>query len=165
MSPQSMYSTILAPGEKSAGFVEAYVSNPRKMIAGNSSIVRAVILDLGPGDRIVKLTEPDGKIQYSHEKFGTCDIKHTEYAWLPIGVSLDNLMLAINSSRSGADAHLAGITVYPAKEKMEVRCPRCSHEFELRHDYLAIGILVQCPKCKSLGRPETFARRNALGDT
>ena len=86
MNEYTLYSTELTDNETSLGFKLVDVTNPRGHFAYNPDTVSAVVFQLGPRDRIIKINNPmTGKQEYKHQTHGRYDFQDDSQAeWLPV---------------------------------------------------------------------------------
>jgi hypothetical protein len=144
MTQHRLYGTTLTTEEKELGFIRAFVSNPDFEFYGNGSLSPAVILVLGKGDRIIKLSTG----QYSHQTFGTYSSTSKRADWQPVCVPLPHPALAIRAAQSGEDTKPPlGQKVHPATASLALTCDGCSKDFDLQADYLPISGMLKCPSC------------------
>lgn len=160
METYRQYNDELTEEERTLGFIRALVNNPDFEFYGHGSIVPAVIFRLGNGDRIIKLSNPGGGVEYSHQVYGTYGTGGRA-DWMPVLVPFPNATIAIRAAQSGRDAASpGGQTVHPATPSIPLRCPKCAHEFDAQVDHLPIGSTQTCPACNCQEPIEEFSRTN-----
>lgn len=147
---ENLYSDDLTSEEEQLGFKRVYLSNSDSYFYGHGSIVPAVVFQFGECDMLIKFKNPLGGVEYSHQKYGRYGTSETERAeWKPTSTPVPNAGLAIRSVQSGTEASLPGTqTINPATPSMALRCPSCSHEFELTVDHVPFGQGQKCPSCE-----------------
>ncbi len=150
------YSAVLTPEEEQIGFCKAYVSNPEGHYVGHKSLVPAVVCSLSPGDQIIKLDGPPIGVVYTrlqHGKHGAVTRfmggnNKLPVEWLPVFSSPGSPQMAVRAARSGSP--LPGfVEVIISPPSLALRCPKCSHGFELAVDHIAVDARQSCPECKT----------------
>jgi hypothetical protein len=97
------YSDELTGREADLGFQLREVKNPHGEFAYSLPTVRAVVLPLGPSDRIIKLNNPTtGRPAYQHQRYGTWTMT-VRADWKPVQVAFPSPELAIRSQSAGYD--------------------------------------------------------------
>lgn len=157
MDPHRLYSDELTAEEEALGFTKVYVSNPDSYY-GSSSIIPAVVLRLGKCSRIIKMVNPVGGFGYSHQVFGTYG-SNGRPDWQPVLTAFPTATQAIRAATNGGyQTDPLAQTVRPRPDDLSIslRCPSCSHEFDLREELLPFGSNQTCPSCSTEGETESF---------
>ena len=157
---QPHYSDDLTSHEATLGFEKVFILNPEGGFYGHGSIVPSVIFRLGPCDIIIKMNNPiSGQPEYSHQKYGTYGSSGRP-DWKPVLVPFPSPEMAISAAQSGRDQTGPGaapVNIVPAT--MPLRCPQCTHEFELNVDHVPFGSQQSCPSCSAV---DDIANFNAI---
>ncbi|QDU75104.1 hypothetical protein Pan97_21260 [Bremerella volcania] len=155
------YSDELTDHEQELGFKRVLTVNPRFGFAGRANMVPAVVLRIGPSHRIIKLVNPDGNIEYSHQAFGSYfppgNIDYNDDEWNPVLTPMPSAESAIRMALAGPMPNNPFRQhVYTATAMMKLMCPGCSEWFDLEAESLSIGETQVCPKCEYSGVAESF---------
>jgi hypothetical protein len=137
----SLYNDQLSPQEATLGYIRAYVSNPQRHFYANGSIVPAVIRPIAAGLRLIKLSAPDGTFSYPIQGYGSYGVSDTP-DWKPIISGVSNPKAAILSALKGIE-----VPFTLAVSSINLRCPKCHHEFDQQADHLPADGTTKCPKC------------------
>ena len=155
-SPQS-----ITEHEVELGYMLAYVENPDREFAYHPSIHLRVIHPLDSGlDRVEKVINPDGAVEYSHQAFGRHGTSSESQAdWNPVSVPIPNPDLALRAARSGRAESMnpPGFRIRRGGEPtLSLRCSACSHRFKMSATHLPKDDKVICPECKVSACGEAF---------
>lgn len=73
--------------DRAAGFAEKNIENPKGHYFLEQPEIPAVICEVGPSDRIIKLNETNGISIYRHQRYGLWPFQKDENkaTWLPCG--------------------------------------------------------------------------------
>ncbi len=70
MAAQDLHPTDLTDSERDAGFVLTTIDNPLPRPGGHPRTVRAVVLELSPTCRVVKLRLAEGRVGFQLQRYG-----------------------------------------------------------------------------------------------
>lgn len=162
MEEYSRFPVEITEKESQLGFIRAYVNNPDFEYMGHASFVIAVVRQLDKANRVIKLSNPSGDVEYSHQVFGRYGSSGRP-DWMPILMPYPTPEMAINAIRSGAyqtDPLAQTVHAAPDEVAINLRCPSCSNEFSVNEDYLEIEGPQVCPSCEHEAQVEEFKSYN-----
>jgi hypothetical protein len=146
------------PDEAGLGFQRVYVANPDRPYAAAGSIVPEMILPIPIALRIVKMNDPmTGGFSYAVQGWGKDPaIAHSGEDWATIRNGISDPRVAIAACTGGQQVpFVLGTPV------IDLRCPKCAHEFQQQAEYLPVNGQTTCPSCSHSEATEEFNAINS----
>lgn len=86
MDVRDLFPPELTDQEKAAGYQVAEIENPLGHFQGHDRKIKAVIINLGPSERVVKVVGGGGRIGYVYQIYGVYqDLNNDRPDWKPAG--------------------------------------------------------------------------------
>lgn len=112
---------------------------------------------LSSGDRIIKTSDLNGNIEYSHQMYGSY-VSKGQPKWNPVLIPIPNPVMAIKIAQTGLDtADPMAPRIIRSLPSMSLKCPSCNERFEVTADLLPVDGFQNCTSCAFEAPNERFA--------